>query len=277
MAPELLSEAGLPANVGMTGAPNGFPSIRILETRVDMVGIPGIMDTMSRWIETEPDRVHHVVNTGMHGIMLAHKDQRFSETLESADLLAPDGILAILIARLRGHRIKKQDTGPDLLWRFSEIANLLGYKYFFYGDTNETLELLSSKINLEFPGLCIVGAISPPFSRALTPEEDAEMVDKINKSGADVLWVGLGMPTQDQWIYDHRRVLKVPVAVGTGASFKFASGTVSRAPTQVQNLGFEWLWRLIQEPKRVWRRVFLDSPLFIALVLLQLTGIRKFN
>ena len=84
MAPELLSEAGLPANVGMTGAPNGFPSIRILETRVDMVGIPGIMDTMSRWIETEPDRVHHVVNTGMHGIMLAHKDQRFSETLESA-------------------------------------------------------------------------------------------------------------------------------------------------------------------------------------------------
>jgi len=260
----------------MTTTSNGLQSIRILETRVDMVGIPGVIEAMSRWIEAEPDRVHHVVNTGMHGIMLAHKDRRFSETLDAADILAPDGILAILIARFRGYRIKKQDTGPDLLWRFSEVANRLRYKYFFYGDTEETLEILSSRFKSEFPDLRIVGAISPPF-RPLTPEEDEEMVAAINQAEPDVLWVGLGMPTQDQWIYDHRNVLKVPVAVGTGASFKFASGTVSRAPKVAQNLGFEWLWRLLQEPTRVWRRVFLDSPRFMALVLLQLTGIRKFK
>ena len=253
-----------------------FSSIRILETRVDMVGIPDVMAIMSHWIESEPDRVHHLVNTGMHGIMEAHKDKRFGASLDEAELLAPDGILAILVARFHGHRIKKQDTGPDLLWRFSEVANRLSYKYFFYGDTDETLELLSSKINAEFPGLRIVGAVSPPF-RPLTPEEDAEMVAKINQAKPDVLWVGLGVPAQDQWIYDHRQVLNVPVAVGTGASFKFISGTASRAPKLARNLGFEWLWRLAHEPKRVWRRVVLDAPRFILLVSLQLSGIKKFK
>ena len=253
-----------------------FPSIRILETRVDMVGMPEVMAAMSRWIDEEPDRMHHVVNTGMHGIMEAHKDRKFGVTLDAAELLAPDGILAILVARFRGYRIKKQDTGPDLLWRFSEIADRLSYKYFFYGDTEETLELLTNKINAEFPGLRIVGAVSPPF-RQLTPEEDQEMVAKINQTGPDVLWVALGVPAQDQWIYDHREVLNVPVAVGTGASFKFISGTASRAPKLVRNLGFEWFWRLVQEPKRVWRRVVLDAPRFILLVSLQLIGIKKFT
>jgi N-acetylglucosaminyldiphosphoundecaprenol N-acetyl-beta-D-mannosaminyltransferase len=255
---------------------NSFPSIRILETRVDMVGIPDVMEIMSRWIKSEPDRMHHLVNTGMHGIMEAHKDKKFGATLDAAELLAPDGILAILVARFHGYRIKKQDTGPDLLWRFSEIANRLSYKYFFYGDTDKTLELLSSKMNAEFPGLRIVGAVSPPF-RPLTPEEDAEMVAKINQAKPDVLWVGLGMPAQDQWIYEHRQVLNVPVAVGTGASFKFIGGTASRAPKLVRNLGFEWLWRLAHEPRRVWRRVVLDAPRFILLVSLQLSGLKKFK
>ena len=253
-----------------------FTSIRILETRVDMVGIPDVMAIMSHWIDSEPDRMHHLVNTGMHGIMEAHKDKSFGASLDAAELLAPDGILAILVARFHGHRIKKQDTGPALLWRFSEVANRLSYKYFFYGDTDETLELLSSKINAEFPGLRIVGAVSPPF-RPLTPEEDAEMVAKINQAKPDVLWVGLGMPAQDQWIYDHRQVLNVPVAVGTGASFKFIAGTASRAPKLVRNLGFEWLWRLAHEPKRVWRRVVLDAPRFILLVSLQLSRIKKYK
>ena len=260
----------------MTENSNSVASIRILETRVDMIGIPGVIEAMSRWIETEHNRLHHVVNTGMHGIMLAHKDQRFLNTIESANILSPDGILTVLIARFHGHHIKKEDTGPDLLWRFSEIANQHGYKYFLYGDTRETLDILSSKLNSAFPNLCIVGTISPPF-RPLTPEEDEETVKIINQSEADVLWVGLGMPFQDQWIYNHRKVLTIPVAVGTGASFKFASGTVRRAPRWIQNIGLEWLWRLTQEPTRVWRRIFWDSPQFIALVFLQLTGLRKFS
>ena len=253
-----------------------IPSIRILETRLHMVRMPEVVSIMADWITSEPGRLHHVINTGMHGVMEAHKDPGFAGILRSADLLAPDGILALMIARLHGYRIRKQETGPELLWQFSETAHRESYRYFFYGDTEDTLERLSAKISREFPNLQIAGYHAPPF-RPLTPEEDEEIVAKINQSKPDVLWVGLGMPRQEQWISDHRDTLNVPVAVGAGASFKFISGTVSRAPAIMRNLGFEWVWRLAQEPRRVWRRVLIDSPQFIILVLLQLTGLRRFE
>ena len=255
--------------------PKTIPSIRILGTRVDMIQTPEVMALMDRWIEGEPHQLHHVVNTGMHGIMEAHKDPSVASVLDAADVLAPDGILAIIVARFYGYRLRKLDTGPDLLWKFSEIANRKGHKYFFYGDTAETLDLLSASLTSEFSDLQIVGYESPPF-RTLTQEEDEAIVAKINQAKPDVLWVGLGMPKQEKWIFEHRDVLMVPVVVGAGAAFKFASGTVPRAPTLVYNLGFEWLWRLVQEPKRVWRRVLLDAPRFMVLVFLQLTRLRKY-
>ena len=260
----------------MTGVMEEVPSIQILDTRVNMVRMADVMVLMARWIEEEPHRLHHLVNTGMHGIMEAHKDPAFGAILNSADLLYPDGILAILIARFHGYRLKKQDTGPDLLWRFSEIAGPKGYRYFFFGDTEDTLERLSAKLRSAFPDLQIAGCHSPPF-RSITPEEDEAMVNMINQARPDVLWVGLGMPKQERWISDHRTALRVPVVVGAGASLKFLSGAVPRAPQLVCNLGFEWLWRLAQEPQRVWRRVVIDAPRFIALVFLQLTGLRKFG
>ena len=259
----------------MTPVAQTVPSIQILGTKVHMVRIDDVVSIMADWIETEPDRVHHVVNTGMHGIMVARKDPAFASILNSAELLAPDGILAVTVARLHGYKLRKQDTGPDLLWRFSEIANQKGHRYFFFGDTEDTLEKLSDELASSFPGIQIVGVTSPPF-RQWTPEEDKAMIESINSAKPDVLWVGLGMPKQEQWIADHRASLNVPVVVGAGASLKFLSGTVSRAPALMRNLGFEWLWRFAQEPRRVWRRVLIDAPQFIVLVILQLTGLKKF-
>jgi N-acetylglucosaminyldiphosphoundecaprenol N-acetyl-beta-D-mannosaminyltransferase len=252
------------------------PSIRILGTNVHMARIDDVISIMANWIDAEPNQLHHVVNTGMHGIMAAHRDPAMSTILNSVDLLAPDGILAISIARLHGYRLKKQDTGPDLLWRFSETANHKGYSYFLFGDSEDTLDLLSSKLAAVFPDLRIAGVNSPPY-REWTDEEDAAMVAEINLAKPDVLWVGLGMPKQEQWIFEHRDALNVPVVVGAGAAFKFLSGTVPRAPKLVCNLGFEWLWRLAQEPRRVWRRVVIDAPQFIALVFLQFIGLKKFQ
>ena len=156
------------------------------------------------------------------------------------------------------------------------MASQNGYKYFFLGDTEDTLERLSGKLISAFPDLQIAGYNSPPF-RPWTPEEDEAMVDMINRARPDVLWVGLGMPKQEQWIFGHRTALKVPVVGGAGASFKFLSGAIRRAPAWVRNLGFEWLWRLVLEPQRVWRRVVIASPQFISLVFLQLIGLRKFG
>lgn len=260
----------------IAGLPKDLKWIRILDTRVHMVGMLDVIDQMTNWIEMEPDRVHHIVNTGMHGIMEAHKDPAFSTVLNAADLLAPDGILAIIVAWLHGYRIKKRETGPELLSRFTEIAETRGYKYFFYGDTPETLEILSSKLASDYPNLPLAEYHSPPF-RTLSVEEAEATVEMINQAKPDVLWVALGMPKQEQWIFEHREALKVPVVFGAGASLKFFSGTVPRAPALVRNFGFEWLWRLAQEPRRVWRRVVIDAPQFIVLVLLQLTGLRKFG
>ena len=149
-----------------------------------------------------------------------------------------------------------------------------GYKNFFYGDTEETLNLLVKKILTNFPNLKIVGFYSPPF-RPLTSEEDEKIIKEINQAKPDVLWVGLGLPKQERWIFEHRDKLEVPVVVGVGAAFKFLGGKVKRPPKWIGDLGFEWLWRFFQEPRKLWRRVLLDIPTFIFLVLLELIGLKR--
>jgi N-acetylglucosaminyldiphosphoundecaprenol N-acetyl-beta-D-mannosaminyltransferase len=195
---------------------------------------------------------------------------------ESVDLLAPDGILMILVARLHGFKLSKKKTGPDVMMEFARSASEHGYSSYFYGDEESVLQELESKLKGEFPKLKIVGHRSPHF-RPLTAEEDAADLAAINQAAPDVLWVGLGMPKQEQWISDHRDRLQVTVAVGAGAAFKFISGETGRGPAWLRNMGFEWLWRLLSEPKRIWRRIFIDAPQFIGLVALEISGLRKFD
>lgn len=252
------------------------PSIRVLGTKVHMVEIPEVVALMEHWIENDHGVCHHVVNSGMHGVMAAHRDAELRGVFESVDLFAPDGILMVLLARLRGFKLRKKHTGPDVLWEFARSASEHGYSSFFYGDEESVLQRLEAKLINTFPDLKIVGRRSPPF-RQLTAEEDAADVETINRANPDVLWVGLGMPKQERWISEHRAQLRVPVAFGAGAAFKFVSGDVSRGPSWLRNLGFEWLWRLMIEPKRIWRRVLIDAPQFIGLVALEICGLRKFG
>ena len=251
-------------------------SIQVLGIKVHMVEIPEVVARMEHWIKNDRSTCHHVVNSGMHGVMAAHRNTGLREIFRSVDLFALDGILMILVARFRGFKIRKSKTGPDLLWEFARTANEKGYTSYFYGDKESVLQRLEERLKDEFPDLKIVGRRSPPF-RQLTPEEDAADLEAINQADPDVLWVGLGMPKQEQWIFEHRKHLNAAVAMGAGAAFKFASGDASRGPSMLRNLGFEWLWRLIDEPKRIWRRVLIDAPQFIGLVALELTGIRKFD
>jgi len=251
-------------------------TISVLGVRVDVVGIPQVVDAMTGWIEHPEERCHHIVNTGMHGIMVAHRDEDFKGILNASDLFFPDGISVIWIASLRGHKLRKKDTGPELLLEFCKVANEKGFSSYFYGDTDETLGLLTSRLKKDYPNHRIAGAFSPPF-RPLTPEEDEKIIANINSSGADVLWVGLGCPRQERWIYEHKDRLKVKVAAGVGAYFKFHSGQVKRAPGLVGNNGLEWLWRFALEPRRMWRRVLVDGPQFVGLSLLELSGLKKYK
>lgn len=253
-----------------------YPSICVLGTNVQMVEIPEVVSCMEHWIENERGVCHHVVNSGMHGLMEAHRDSNLRDIFGSADLLAPDGILIVLVARLRGFKLRKKNTGPDVLWKFARLASERGYTNYFYGDEEPVLQRMEAALKESYPNLKIVGHRSPPF-RQLTPEEDAADVEAINMAAPDVLWVGLGMPKQERWINEHRAKLRVSVAVGAGAAFKFVSGEVSRGPSWLRNLGLEWLFRLISEPKRIWRRIFIDAPQFIVLVALEFIGLRKYD
>lgn len=249
--------------------------LKILGSKVDIVQMDEVLDIMEHWIrENGPNK--YIVASGMHGIMEAHKNSEFKEIMNSADLFVADGISVVWAARLRGHSLKKRVSGPTLMARFLELSNDRGYKIFFYGDTQEILDQLTTKLERLYPRLNIVGSHSPPF-RSLTEEEDLEIVDIINESEADVIWIGLGLPKQERWMYEHRDRLTVPVSVGVGAAFKFESGAVLRAPSWIGDLGFEWMWRLAQEPRRIWRRVFVDGPCFIGHMLLEISKLRKYQ
>ncbi|HEY7532697.1 MAG TPA: WecB/TagA/CpsF family glycosyltransferase, partial [Nitrospiraceae bacterium] len=180
-----------------------------------------------------------------------------------------------MAGRQKGFQLERRVSGTDLMQAFFCSSNGRTARHFFYGDTEETLRQLTERLHHDYPGIHITGICSPPF-RPLTAEEDSDMVTMINKARPDVLWVGLGLPKQERWIFAHRALLNVPLILGVGAAFKFLAGTVLRAPAWVGDRGFEWLWRLAHEPRRMWRRVFLEGPQFIGHLALEISGLRKY-
>ena len=236
-------------------------SIEVLGNKIDVLEIPDVIELIDLWIKEESSKCHWIVATGMHGVMEGQKNKEFQKMLASADLWVADGISLVWLARMNGFELKKRVAGPDLFHAFLKHSNEKGYKNYFYGDTDDTLLKLKEKLSKEMPKIK-TKSFSPPF-RKLTPQEDEEIIKMINDSKPDVLWVGLGLPKQETWIFQHMDKLKVAVVIGVGAAFKFEAGMVKRAPAWMGNAGFEWLWRLFQEPKRVWRRVFIDAPQFV--------------
>ena len=261
---------------GVGEAPGASASISILGSRVSCVTLAETVSTIRHWIGNPLPRARFVVATGFHGIWVAHQDPAFKSILNAADLFCPDGIAPVWVSRLRRPALPERVSGPDLMAAFLEVSDREGYRSFFYGDTDETLAALRARLAVRYPGHVVAGAYSPPF-RPLGPEEDAAIVQMINDAKPDVLWVGLGLPKQERWISEHLERLRVPVIVGVGAAFGFLSGRVSRAPAWVGRLGFEWVWRLAAEPRKLWRRDLLDGPRFVAHAAMEILGLRKYD
>jgi N-acetylglucosaminyldiphosphoundecaprenol N-acetyl-beta-D-mannosaminyltransferase len=150
---------------------------------------------------------------------------------------------------------------------------MMGYKHFLYGNKRSVLDQLTARLEQRFPGLQIVGTYAPPFD-PLPLEEDELVIRRINESGADVVWVSLGMPKQERWMVEHRSRLNTPVLIGIGAAFDYHAGVKRQAPLWMQRNGLEWLFRLTTEPRRLWRRYFTTIPPFIILVTAQLLRTR---
>lgn len=236
--------------------------VEMLGSRIDRILPEQALAHIEGWISDPGPRPRHVVVTGFHGMWVGYQDPGFQAIVNAADLFVPDGIAPIWLSRVRGEPLPTRLPGAELMRMVMERADQRGYSSYFYGDTDETLAALRERLGLKYPGHRVAGTWSPPF-RALTPEEDAADVARINAVRPDVLWVGLGLPKQETWIHAHLERLQVPVVVGVGAAFGFLSGQVSRVPPWIGDAGFEWVWRFFAEPRKLWRRDLIDGPRFV--------------
>jgi exopolysaccharide biosynthesis WecB/TagA/CpsF family protein len=247
----------------------------VLGVRTHAVQMREVVDRMREWIR-ERGECHSIAATSMHGIVEAQNDPTFKEILNATDLVVPDGMPLVWLGRRKGHRLRRRVYGPELLLSFCERRIEQGYRHFFLGGEPGVAERLSESLKTRFPGLNVVGTCSPPF-RPLNVAEDEEMVDLINRAAPDVLWVGLGAPKQERWMHEHKSRLRVPVVVGVGAAFDMLSGRRRQAPLWMREHGLEWLFRLMQEPRRLWRRYLVYGTQFITYVALERLRTRNFE
>jgi len=212
----------------------------------------------------------------VHCVMESQRDARYRCILNQSFLTTPDGMPLVWVSRLQGHPEVSRVYGPDLMLALFAASESAGYKHFLYGGASGVPEALAARLRERFPGAQVVGAYAPPF-RDLTQEEEDEIVRRINGSGADIVWVGLGTPKQDYWMAEHLGRLAAPVMIGVGAAFDFHAGRKRQAPRWMQRSGLEWLFRLLSEPRRLWRRYLLNNPLFVISVALQMVGLHKYS
>lgn len=235
----------------------------ILGVRISAINI-GIASAVIEDAITKRNKIYVCV-CPVSTIMECRKDENVLHSVNSADLATPDGMPVVWLGRLSGNKDISRVYGPDLMLKICCASQKKGYRNYFYGSSPQVLEGLQKRLKILFPGLSITGLYSPPF-RELSGEEDKEIIRIINNSNSDVLWVGLGSPKQDLWMRMHRDVINVPVIIGVGAAFDFISGSKKQAPKWMQRGGLEWLFRLICEPRRLWKRYLIGNVSFLYLV-----------
>jgi len=199
----------------------------------------------------------------VHTVMECRKDPELRSAVLNSTGVLPDGQPLVWAMKSLGSSIKDRIYGPELMLRYCKHAALNDQSIFLYGGRNEEgLNLLINRLTNLFPGLRIAGSYCPPF-KELSEAELEDVATRINNSEADTVWVGIGVPKQEKWMAKMRSKLSSPILIGVGAAFDFHAELIPQAPKALQRIGMEWLFRLFQEPKRLWRRYLIYNPLFI--------------
>ena len=237
-------------------------TIEILGTRVNLESYSSAIQKVEQHIENKLS-TNYVILTCVDSLVNAQKNQLFKQICNRSYLSLPDGAPLVWIARSRG--IKKINTntrGAAFMYKFIEKTCEKKYRHFLFGGKEGIAEQLKQVLENGFPQVKIVGTYCPPF-RQLTREEDSKICEIINSSKADIVWVGLGAPKQEYWMHNHKDKLNVSMMIGVGAAFDFLSGNKKEAPFWMQKVGLEWFWRLMKEPKRLWKRYLIGNTMLI--------------
>ncbi|MBA2736811.1 MAG: WecB/TagA/CpsF family glycosyltransferase [Pyrinomonadaceae bacterium] len=217
----------------------------------------------------------YVCFSTVHMVMESYDNPEFGAKVNAADLIVTDGMPLVWMQKLQGAKTASRVRANDLMISLCEYAEKNNLSVGFYGGRQEVIDAITKRAAKEMPKLQIAYAFSPPF-RSLTDEEAALIVKEINEKSPDILFIGLGCPKQENWMWAHKDKLKA-VMLGVGASFDFYAGNVKESPEWMGKLGLEWLFRLTQEPKRLWKRYLILNPRFIWLATLQLLGLKGFE
>ena len=239
----------------------------VLGAQIDALQWDAALARLLGWAHARESRYVTICN--VHVVVSASRDAAYRDIINGSDMATPDGAPVAWMLRRQGFAGQPRISGPDLMWALCERAAAEDLPVYCYGSSEATLALLERRMRQAFPELRITME-SPPF-RALTPEEDAAAVERINASGAGIVFVGLGCPKQERWMAAHRGRVNA-VMIGVGAAFDFHAGTVRRAPAWMRDNGLEWLHRLLSEPRRLWKRYLVTNTLFIVGAVRQLLG-----
>ncbi|MDE2028272.1 MAG: WecB/TagA/CpsF family glycosyltransferase, partial [Candidatus Omnitrophica bacterium] len=220
-------------------------TIRLLGVNVSRVNLASAAAQIEEWVHEKKST--YVCVAPVSTLVDARRDPRYRDVINAAGMVTPDGMPVVWLARARGGKEVSRTYGPDLLCHLCRRGQSIGLKHFFYGGTQDSVARLKQKLREAYPLVKIVGSHVPPFRQGIW-QEDQAVLDIINKTEADIVWVGLGSPKQDFWMDRHRALLKAPVIIGAGAAFDFCAGTKPQAPRWIQPLGLEWLFRLCCEP-----------------------------
>jgi N-acetylglucosaminyldiphosphoundecaprenol N-acetyl-beta-D-mannosaminyltransferase len=258
---ENISAVELPESVGILGVPLALTDYGAMIELMDELVIAG--------------QRSYVCVANVHSVMASKEDPELEAALLGSSVNVPDGQPLVWAINLLGHSLADRVYGPELMWRSCAHAAETGQRLYLYGGRNQgALVQLALNLRKSHAGLKIVGGYSPPH-RPLSDDETTAVIDEINASKADVVWVGIGVPKQEKWMARMRPRLEAPLMLGVGAAFDFHAGLVPQAPNWMQKAGMEWTFRLVQEPRRLWKRYLRYNPRFVACFAAQLSRHRR--
>ena len=236
-----------------------IPTCNILGVNIAAIN----MEWLLKYLTENIDNIKgdYICVSNVHTTVTSYEDDSYRAVQNGGLMAIPDGGPLSTVGQKRGYKNMSRTTGPSLMGEVFIISAEKGYRHYFYGSKEETLELLNQKLNQNYPGIQIAGMYSPPF-RPLTKEEDKAVIERINETKPDFVWVGLGAPKQEKWMAAHQGQIN-GLMIGVGAGFDYYAENIKRAPMWMQRSNLEWLYRLMQDPKRLFKRYLHTNTKFI--------------